>query len=121
MTRSAELLSAPPGDGPVHGHAAARSGGGPAARLEGFVIERELASDSLDWTLPQRALDAIREGMRLLSWSPYSCRRAELGNGHSRELIVPFGGTGYIVLFEIIGDNVIAGAVRHQREEDYRP
>ena len=60
--------------------------------LEDFVIERELASDSPDWTLPQRALDAIREGMRLLSWSPYSCRRAELGNGRSRELIVPFGG-----------------------------
>jgi hypothetical protein len=58
------------------------------------VIERELASESLDWTLPQRALDAIREGMRLLSWSPCSCRRAELGNGRSREFIVPFGDTG---------------------------
>lgn len=42
------------------------------------------------------------------------------GNGRSRELVVPFGGTGYIVLFEIIGNNVIVGAVRHQREEDYR-
>ena len=90
-------------------------------RLEDFVIEPELASDSPDWTLPQRALDAIREGMRLLSWSPYSCRRAELGNGRSHELIVPFGGTGYIVLFEIVGDNnVIVGAVRHQQEQDYR-
>jgi len=38
----------------------------------------------------------------------------------SRELIAPFGGTGYIVLFEIVGDDVIVGAVRHQREEDYR-
>jgi plasmid stabilization system protein ParE len=35
-------------------------------------------------------------------------------------LIVPFGGTGYIVLFEIVGDTVIVGAVRHQRQEDYR-
>ena len=89
-------------------------------RLEDFAIERELASDSPDRILPQRALDPIREGMRLLSWSPYSCRRAELGNGRSRELIVPFGGTGCIVLFEIIGDNVIVGAVRHQQEQDYR-
>lgn len=89
-------------------------------RLEDFAIERELASEIPDWTTPQRALDAISEGMRLLSWSPYSCRKAELGNGRSRELIVPFGGTGYIVLFEIVGDDVIAGAVRHQREEDYR-
>jgi plasmid stabilization system protein ParE len=89
-------------------------------RLEDFAIERELASESPDWAAPQRALDAIREGMRLLSWSPYSCRRAELGNGRSRELIVPFGGTGYIVLFEVVDDVVVVGAVRHQREEDYR-
>lgn len=89
-------------------------------RLEDFAIERERASETPDWAAPQRALDAIREGMRLLSWSPYSCRRAELGNGRSRELIVPFGGTGYIVLFEIVDDVVAVGAVRHQREEDYR-
>ena len=80
-------------------------------RLEDFSIERELASQTPDWTTPQRALDAIREGMRLLSWSPFTCRRAELGNGRSRELIVPFGGAGYIVLFEVVGDNVIVGAV----------
>jgi plasmid stabilization system protein ParE len=89
-------------------------------RLEDFAIERELASDIPDWTTPQRALDAISEGVRLLSWSPYSCRKAELGNGRSRELIVPFGAAGYVVLFEIVGDDVIVGAVRHQREEDYR-
>jgi len=42
-------------------------------RLEDFAIERELASESPGWTPPQRALNAIREGMRLLSCSPYSC------------------------------------------------
>lgn len=89
-------------------------------RLEVFAIERELASETPDWASPQSALDAVREGLRWLSWSPYTCRRAELGNGRSRELIVPFGGAGYVVLFEIVGDNVIVGAVRHQREEDYR-
>ena len=89
-------------------------------RLEDFSIERELASETPDWTTPQRALVAIREGMRVLSWSPFTCRRAELGNGRSRELIAPFGGTGHIVLLEIVDDNVIVGAVRHQREEDYR-
>ena len=89
-------------------------------RLEDFAIERELRSETPDWTIPQRALDSIREGMRLLSWSPYSCRRAELGNARSRELIIPFGGTGYVVLFEIVGNDVVVGAIRHQREEDYR-
>jgi plasmid stabilization system protein ParE len=48
-------------------------------------------------------------------------RKAELGNGRSRELIVPFGGSGQVVLFEIHGDDVVVGAVRHQREEDCRP
>ncbi len=89
-------------------------------RLEDFAIERELASEAPDWATPQRALDAIREGMRLLSWSPFSCRKAELGNGRSRELVVPFGSAGYVVLFEIVGNDVVVGAVRHQREEDYR-
>jgi plasmid stabilization system protein ParE len=89
-------------------------------RLEDFAIERELASEAPDWATPQRALDAIREGMRLLSWSPFTCRKAELGNGRSRELVVPFGSAGYVVLFEIVGNDVVVGAVRHQREEDYR-
>jgi len=35
-------------------------------------------------------------------------------------MIAPFGNTGYIVLFEIVGDSVIVGVVRHQREQDYR-
>jgi plasmid stabilization system protein ParE len=89
-------------------------------RLEDFAIERELASETPDWATPQRALDAIGDGMRLLSWSPYTCRRAELGNGRSRELIVPFGSAGYVVLFEVVGEHVVVGAVRHQREEDFR-
>ena len=88
-------------------------------RLETFAIERELASEAPDWTMPERALGAIRMGMGILSWSPLSCRKAELGNGRSRELIVPFGATGYVVLFEVVGQRVIVGAVRHQREDDY--
>lgn len=89
-------------------------------RLEDFAIERELAGETPDWTTPQRALDAISEGMHLLSWSPFTCRKAELGNGRSRELVLPFGGAGYVVLFEIVCNDVVVGAVRHQREEDYR-
>lgn len=89
-------------------------------RLEGIATEQEPAREMLDWTLRQRTLDAIREGMRLLSWSPHTCRRAELGNGRSRELVIPFGATGYVVPFEVVGDDVVVGAVRHQREDDDR-
>ena len=112
MTPNAEPPSAQARDDEVHGHAAARSGYGPAA--SGGLRHRAGACER------DTGLDAFREGMRLLSWSPYSCRRAELGNGRSRELIIPFGGAGYIILFEVVGDDVLVGAVRHQREEDYR-
>lgn len=38
----------------------------------------------------------------------------------NRELVIPFGNTGYVALFEIIDDNtVIIGAIRHPREDDY--
>ena len=43
-----------------------------------------------------------------------------MGNGRSRELVVPFGGLGYVLLFEVVGRQVLVGAVRHQREQDYR-
>jgi plasmid stabilization system protein ParE len=37
-----------------------------------------------------------------------------------RELIIPFGHTGYVALFEVVDKStVIIGAVRHQREDDY--
>ena len=37
-----------------------------------------------------------------------------------RELVVPFGNTGYLALFEIVSaSKVVVLAARHQREEDY--
>jgi len=35
-------------------------------------------------------------------------------------LIIPFGATGCVALFEIVNETtVVIAAVRHQREEDY--
>jgi plasmid stabilization system protein ParE len=88
-------------------------------RLFDFVLERELARDSGDLALPERALLAIRAGVATLNTSPFTCRKA----GQSpflRELIVPFGRTGYVALFEIEGAaDVVVTAVRHQLEDDY--
>lgn len=37
-----------------------------------------------------------------------------------RELVIPFGRSGYVVLFDIVNQStVLVGAVRHQREDDY--
>ena len=54
-----------------------------------------------------------------LQSSPFTCRKAS-SNPLLRELIVPFGATGYVALFEISdAQTVTVAAVRHQRESDY--
>lgn len=54
-----------------------------------------------DVTAAERALDAIKEAVELLRFSPFSCRKALPANPFLRELIIPFGSAGYIALFEI--------------------
>ena len=79
----------------------------------------------------RRGVGAQRRGVSPRA-EPFSCARtgrlgALPGNrqvlGHSparRELIIPFGATGYVALYEIANaSTVIVLTVRHQREEDY--
>lgn len=85
-------------------------------RLYEFILER----DATDWHLAESALAAIRQGIRTLEVTPFTCRKAKANDPFLRELIVPFGSTGYVALFEIENpDWVTVLAVRHQREEDY--
>ena len=87
-------------------------------RLFDFVLERELAREG-DLALAERALAAIRAGIETLRSSPFTCRKAGQ-NPFLRELIIPFGRSGYVALFEIVGKSeVVVAAVRHQLEEDY--
>ncbi|MFT3663713.1 type II toxin-antitoxin system RelE/ParE family toxin [Piscinibacter sp.] len=90
------------------------------ARLFDFIVERELARDSGgDLSLAERAHAAIRAGFATLETSPFTCRKAA-SSPFLRELIVPFGRAGYVVLFEIEGAaEVTVVAVRHQLEDDY--
>lgn len=84
-----------------------------------FALQRELDSETGDFDIPTRALQAIRDGLALLERSPFACRKAG-SSPFLRELVIPFGGAGYVVLFEIVDQcRVIVGAVRHQREDDY--
>ena len=88
-------------------------------RLFEHVLERELARDGGDLTLAEQALEAIRAGLSTLQASPFTCRKAG-SSPFLRELIVPFGRTGYLALFEIENpSDVLILAVRHQREDDY--
>lgn len=84
-------------------------------RLFDFLLEQDVA-------VAARAENAIYKGIEVLELFPFSCRKAgaEHGNPFLRELIIPFGVAGYVVLFEIENDKVVTIiAVRHQREDDY--
>lgn len=88
-------------------------------RLFDFILQRELDSATGDLDIPERALQAIKEGLSFLSSSPFACRKTG-ASPFVRELVISFGSTGYVVLYEIIDDStVIIGAIRHQREDDY--
>ena len=87
-------------------------------RLFDFLLERCETSEDLDRA--QSAIDAIRAtAQHRLAITPFSFRKAAQ-NPAQRELIIPFGSTGYVALFEIVSPSkVVVLAVRHQREEDY--
>ena len=88
-------------------------------RLFDFFVERELARDGGDLDLPEQAMTALRAGIATLKSSPFTCRKA--GNSpFLRELIIPFGRVGYVALFDIENESIVAVvAVRHQLEDDY--
>ena len=83
-------------------------------RLYDFLLEKDVAA-------AERGLDAIKEAIEILRFSPFSCRKAVPDNPFLRELIIPFASAGYLALFEIESSNTVnILAVRHQREEDYQ-
>ena len=85
-------------------------------RLYDFHLEQ----DAGDWRVAEAALEAIRNGTGLLETSPFSCRKASPGDAFLRELIIAFGASGYVALFEIEDAHIVTVlAVRHQRQEDY--
>jgi plasmid stabilization system protein ParE len=86
-------------------------------RIEEFLVELALHHGDLD--LPVRAVDAMLREMRILASNPYTCRKVD-SNPHERELVIPFGGAGYVALFEVISEHEVAvSALRHQRHDDY--
>ncbi len=84
-------------------------------RLYEFLLE-------FDVQTAERAFQAIDDGLRFIRKSPFSCRKAADG-AHGpllRELIIPFGASGYLALFEIEDSHTVSIlALRHQREDDF--
>ena len=81
-------------------------------RLYAFLLETNIA-------LAEKALEAIKRGISFLHHFPQSCRKATSQNSNLRELLISFGKSGYVVLFEIEEYIVTILAIRHQRENDY--
>lgn len=70
-----------------------------------------------------KAYDAVAHHIELLVDFPMIGRRLETDDNTImlREILVPFGQAGYIILFEIVDDQTLSIlAIRHQREDDYR-
>ena len=84
-------------------------------RLFDFLLQ-------FDLDVALRARQAIEDSLQLLEQFPFTCRKAANGahGPRLRELVISFGATGYVALFEI--DDAITVtvlAIRHQREEDF--
>lgn len=89
-----------------------------AARADIERLYRFLADQ--DIPTADAALDALAQAWELLRRFPFSARKADNANPFLRELVIPFGGAGYVALFEIDdATTVTILAVRHQREDDY--
>jgi plasmid stabilization system protein ParE len=87
-------------------------------RLFEYLLNRSETTEDLDRA--QAAIDAIRAtAQHRLAITPFSFRKAAQ-NPAQRELIIPFGSTGYVAMYEIVSTSkVVVLAVRHQCEEDY--
>ena len=82
-------------------------------RLYAVLLENDLKA-------AEEAFDAISRGIDFLRELPFSCRKAIPGNPLLRDLLVSFGNSGYVALFEIKDQTTLTVfAVRHQREDDY--
>ena len=87
-------------------------------RLFDFLLER--AQTVEEALRAHEAIEAVRAAATLhLTVTPYSYRKVGL-RPTLRELIVPFGATGYVLRFDIrTPELVLALGARHQREEDF--
>lgn len=87
-------------------------------RLFDFLLQQ--AQTVEDAMRAYEAVEAIRVAANShLATTPYSYRK--VGQRSTlRELIVPFGSTGYVLRFDIrTPEMVLVVGARHQREEDY--
>jgi plasmid stabilization system protein ParE len=80
-------------------------------------LHRVLAEKNTD--AAQRAVQAIRAGVKVLARQPGIGRPAEHMEPEFREWLIDFGDSGYVVMYRFDGKTAVLLAVRHQREAGY--
>jgi plasmid stabilization system protein ParE len=82
------------------------------ARLHAFLVpkSREAA---------QRAVKAIRQGVKALAKHPESGRPVDELPPEFREWVIEFGHGAYVALYHYDGTQIVMLAVRHGREAGY--
>lgn len=82
-------------------------------RLYQFLLD---LGDDKGLVIAENAFAALQKGLEYISFSPWGGRRVEGLAPTFRELIVSWGDSGYVLLYEIEEDVITVLAVRHQRE-----
>ena len=67
----------------------------------------------------QRAVKAIRSGVKILAHRPRIGRPVTDMDAEYREWLIDFGNSGYVVLYRVEDETVVMLAVRHQKEAGY--
>lgn len=76
----------------------------------------------MDPNATERAYDAVAKALSVLADFPFLGRKVIVEDERmiARELLIPFGSWGYVILYEIEdAETVTILAIRHQRKDDY--
>lgn len=84
----------------------------PLVRVHAFLAE----SDPL---AAQKTLDAIEAATDVLEQFPHAGRPADDLEPEHRELLIPFGASGYVVFYDVGEGHVLILSLKHQREAGY--
>ena len=76
-----------------------------------------MAEEDVEFGL--KAVEAIEAGALLLERFPNAGRPAVDLEPEQKELLISFGTSGYVLLYEVEGEKVFILALRHQREAGY--
>lgn len=77
-----------------------------------FLVEK-------DRDAAKAAAGAIRKQAAILKKYPQAGRPTDDLDPEHRELVVPFGASGYVLVYEVHADQILVLAVRHQKESGY--